>query len=333
MCERLLEAARQLEFISEGRQIRVTLSVGGAHDSGGAAERTLFFDALLEGADEGLEEAVAAGGNRAGFCPTGSCRSGRGSPLGGDRHGRRLRMRVLLAEDEVTIFVTLRDALEDAGHEVIGATDTASALKALELEPAADAVVTDVRMPGAGGLAILDRAMELDPERPVLLMTGYATVDDAVDAMRRGAVDYIQKPFRNEAVLRRLDTLSRVSDLEEENRALREKLAAAGPTGIDGIIGSSEAMQAVFERVRTVASTEATVEIEGESGTGKERVARAIHDLSPRREGPFIALGCGALPLDLLEAELFGHEKGAFTDAQASAPRARRARRRRDAVP
>ncbi|MDB2575865.1 sigma-54 dependent transcriptional regulator [Planctomycetota bacterium] len=225
-------------------------------------------------------------------------------------------MRVLLAEDEVTIFVTLRDALEDAGHEVIGATDTASALKALELEPAADAVVTDVRMPGAGGLAILDRAMELDPERPVLLMTGYATVDDAVDAMRRGAVDYIQKPFRNEAVLRRLDTLSRVSDLEEENRALREQLAAAGPTGIEGIIGSSPAMQAVFDRVRTVAATEATVEIEGESGTGKERVARAIHDLSPRREGPFIALGCGALPLDLLEAELFGHEKGAFTDAK-----------------
>ncbi|MBL6756354.1 MAG: sigma-54-dependent Fis family transcriptional regulator [Planctomycetes bacterium] len=225
-------------------------------------------------------------------------------------------MRVLLAEDEVTIFVTLRDALEDAGHEVIGATDTASALKALELEPAADAVVTDVRMPGEGGLAVLDRAMELDPERPVLLMTGYATVDDAVDAMRRGAVDYIQKPFRNEAVLRRLDTLSRVSDLEEENRELREKLAAAGPTGIDGIIGSSDAMQAVFDRVRTVAATEATVEIEGESGTGKERVARAIHDLSPRRDGPFIALGCGALPLDLLEAELFGHEKGAFTDAK-----------------
>ena len=225
-------------------------------------------------------------------------------------------MRVLLAEDEVTIFVTLRDALEDAGHEVIGATDTASALKALDLEPAADAVVTDVRMPGAGGLAILDRAMELDPERPVLLMTGYATVDDAVEAMRRGAVDYIQKPFRNEAVLRRLDTLSRVSNLEEENRALREKLAAAGPRGIDGIIGSSDAMQAVFDRVRTVAATEATVEIEGESGTGKERVARAIHDLSPRRDGPFIALGCGALPLDLLEAELFGHEKGAFTDAK-----------------
>ena len=135
-------------------------------------------------------------------------------------------MRVLLAEDEVTIFVTLRDALEDAGHEVIGATDTASALKALELEPAADAVVTDVRMPGEGGLAILDRAMALDPERPVLLMTGYATVDDAVDAMRRGAVDYIQKPFRNEAVLRRLDTLSRVSDLEEETRELRDQRPA-----------------------------------------------------------------------------------------------------------
>ena len=155
-------------------------------------------------------------------------------------------MRVLLAEDEVTIFVTLRDALEDAGHDVIGATDTASALKALETEPAPDAVVTDVRMPGAGGMAILDRAMELAPDRPVLLMTGYATVDDAVDAMRRGAVDYIQKPFRNEAVLRRLETFSRVSDLEEENRVLRERLEAAGPAGIEGIIGASPAMEAVL---------------------------------------------------------------------------------------
>ncbi|MEM9801699.1 MAG: sigma-54 dependent transcriptional regulator [Planctomycetota bacterium] len=225
-------------------------------------------------------------------------------------------MRVLLAEDEVTIFVTLRDALEEAGHEVLGASDTASALEALETTPPPDAVVTDVRMPGAGGLSVLERAMELDPERPVLLMTGYATVDDAVEAMKRGAVDYVQKPFRNEAVVRRIETFSRVSELREENAALRAELEAASPRGFEGIVGSSEAMQSVFERVRTVASTDATVMIEGESGTGKERIARAIHELSPRKDGPFVALGCGALPLDLLEAELFGHEKGAFTDAK-----------------
>ncbi len=225
-------------------------------------------------------------------------------------------MRILLAEDEVTIFVTLRDALEDAGHEVLGATDTKSALDALEAEPAPEAVITDVRMPGAGGMAVLERARALVPDRPVLLMTGYATVDDAVEAMKRGAVDYIQKPFRNEAVVRRIATYSRVTALEEENRDLREKLEAAAPSGFEGVVGASDAMRKVFERVRTVAATDATVQIEGESGTGKERIARAIHELSARADGPFIALGCGALPPNLLEAELFGHEKGAFTDAK-----------------
>ena len=225
-------------------------------------------------------------------------------------------MRILLAEDEVTIFVTLRDALEDAGHEVLGATDTKSALDALEAEPAPEAVITDVRMPGAGGMAVLERARSLVPDRPVLLMTGYATVDDAVEAMKRGAVDYIQKPFRNEAVVRRIATYSRVTALEEENRELREKLEAAAPSGFEGVVGASDAMRKVFERVRTVAATDATVQIEGESGTGKERIARAIHELSARADGPFIALGCGALPPNLLEAELFGHEKGAFTDAK-----------------
>ncbi len=227
-------------------------------------------------------------------------------------------MRVLLAEDEVTIFVTLRDALEDAGHTVLGATDTKSALDALESDPPPEAVVTDVRMPGAGGMAVLERSKELQPERPVLLMTGYATVDDAVRAMKHGAVDYIQKPFRNEAVVQRIATLGRVTALEEENRALREKLEATSPKGFEGIVGSSDTMQAVFDRVRTVAATEATVEIEGESGTGKERIALAVHSLSPRAGGPFVALGCGALPENLLEAELFGHEKGAFTDAKSA---------------
>ncbi|MEO0663538.1 MAG: sigma-54 dependent transcriptional regulator, partial [Planctomycetota bacterium] len=227
-------------------------------------------------------------------------------------------MRVLVAEDEVTILVTLRDALEDAGHVVLGATDTASALAALESKPPPEVVVTDVRMPGAGGMAVLDRAIELDAERPVLLMTGYATVDDAVDAMKKGAVDYVQKPFRNETLVQRLAALDRTRALEEENRALKDELRAASPEGFEGVVGASEAMQAVFDRVRTVARTEATVEIEGESGTGKERIARAVHTLSPRSEGPFVALGCGALPEHLLEAELFGHEKGAFTDAKSA---------------
>jgi len=222
-------------------------------------------------------------------------------------------MRILLAEDEVTIFVTLRDALEEAGHVVLGATDTRSAFDVLANE-SPEVVITDIRMPGEGGMAVLKCAVELDAERPVILMTGYGTIDQAVEAMRGGAVDYVQKPFRNETIVRRVETFSRVRDLEEENRSLRERLRTS--EGFENVVGSSEAMQAVFKRVRTVAGSDATVLIEGESGTGKERIALAVHQESTRRDGPFVAISCAALPENLLEAELFGHEKGAFTDAR-----------------
>ena len=221
-------------------------------------------------------------------------------------------MRVLLAEDEITIRETLADALAAAGHVVLLATSTAEALTLLERE-APDAVVTDIRMPGAGGMNVLERSVALAPERPVILMTGYATVESAVEAMRLGAVNYVQKPFRNESIVRMLAVHARLLRLEHENRELRSALPVQG---LEGIVGHSEPMQAVFERVRTVAPSEATVLVQGESGTGKERIARAIHRLSPRREGPFVPLSCAALPESLLEAELFGHEKGAFTDAR-----------------
>jgi len=223
-------------------------------------------------------------------------------------------MRVLLAEDEVTIFVTLRDALEDVGHEVLGATDTRSALALLEGDAPPEVVVTDVRMPGEGGMAVLERAVALDPDRPVILMTGYATVDNVVEALRLGAVDYVTKPFRNETIVRRIETLAKVRDLEVENAALKAELGRV--QGFENVVGASPRMQQVFDRVRTVAPTEATVLIEGESGTGKERIALAVHELSGRAEGPFVAISCAALPENLLEAELFGHEKGAFTDAK-----------------
>ena len=222
-------------------------------------------------------------------------------------------MKILLAEDEITIAVTLRDALEEAGHAVVTVDNTPAALAHLE-EHTPDLIITDVRMPGEGGTALLARSQEQDPGRPVILMTGFATVDKAVEAMQNGAVDYVQKPFRNEAMVARVATFQRVRQLEEENAALRG--AQDQHPAFAGIVGQSPAMLDVFRRVETVATSEATVLIEGESGTGKERIALAVHRMSHRAEAPFVAISCAALPESLLEAELFGHEKGAFTDAR-----------------
>jgi len=222
-------------------------------------------------------------------------------------------VRVLLAEDEETIAVTLRHALEDAGHQVVHAPDTRTALEHLKSDP--DVVLTDIRMPGGGGMELLKRSVELDSRRPVVLMTGYGTVEQAVEAMRIGAAHYIQKPFRNEAVVQLIQRFGRERSLEAENQRLKAELAEVASERMGEMVGRSRSMQAVFQRITTVAPTDATILIEGESGTGKERVARALHERSARAKGPFVALSCAALPESLLEAELFGHEKGAFTDA------------------
>jgi len=222
-------------------------------------------------------------------------------------------MRILLAEDEITIVITLRDALEDAGHEVFHAANTADALALLEREDP-DVVLTDIRMPGEGGMSVLSESVARDPNRPVILMTGYGTIDQAVEAMRMGAANYVQKPFRNESIVQMVATLGRVKSLERENAELKETLRSH--TAFKGFVGSSEIMRGVFTRIRTVAPTDATVLIEGESGSGKECVARALHAASSRADGPFVAISCAALPDSLLEAELFGYEKGAFTDAR-----------------
>jgi len=221
-------------------------------------------------------------------------------------------MRVLLAEDEETIVVTLRDALEEAGFEVLHAPDTGSAISFLEKEDP-DVVLTDIRMPGDGGMAVLRRSIELDSSRQVIVMTGYATVDQAVEAMQIGASNYVQKPVRNDALVTMVKGATRVRALEAENQNLRDTLVSL--EGFEELVGASPAMVDVFRRIRTVSATDATVLIEGESGTGKERVARAVHRTSTRSSGPFVAISCGALPETLLESELFGHERGAFTDA------------------
>ncbi|MCA8956206.1 MAG: sigma-54-dependent Fis family transcriptional regulator [Planctomycetes bacterium] len=221
-------------------------------------------------------------------------------------------MKVLLVEDEESIAITLGDDLREAGHEVTALADGTLALRTLR-DQAFDCVITDVRLPGVDGIEVLKAAKTARPDTEVLVMTAYATVEAAVEAMRCGADDYIQKPFLNEAVVERLRRIGEYRTLLDDNRKLREDLQ--GSRGLPGIIGDSRAMQDVFKVVRTVAGNDASVLITGESGTGKERIAQALHKLSPRSVKPFVALSCGALPDTLLETELFGHEKGAFTDA------------------
>jgi DNA-binding NtrC family response regulator len=229
-------------------------------------------------------------------------------------------VRILLVEDEQTIAVTLQDDLEGAGYDVRHFADGKQAIAELA-QRSYDVVITDVRLPGADGMQVLQAAKKARPDTEVLVMTAYATVEHAVTAMRAGADDYVQKPFLNEHVLERVARIGRFRALLSENQRLREQLQQKDgqglpSLGLPGVIGQSRAMQAVVKTVRTVAPTEASVLIAGESGTGKERIARAIHLLSPRKDKPFVALSCGALPDTLLETELFGHEKGAFTDAQ-----------------
>ncbi|MFN9755051.1 MAG: sigma-54-dependent transcriptional regulator [Planctomycetota bacterium] len=224
-------------------------------------------------------------------------------------------VRILLVEDEATIAVTLTDDLEAAGYEVKHVADGKAAISELG-QTSYDVVITDVRLPGAAGMQVLQAAKRARPDTEVLVMTAFATVEHAVEAMRLGADDYIPKPFLNEQVLERIQRIGKFRALLSENQRLREQLKDVHGQGLPGVIGQSRAMQTVVKTVRTVAPTDASVLIEGESGTGKERIARAIHQLSARKDKPFVALSCGALPDTLLETELFGHEKGAFTDAQ-----------------
>jgi DNA-binding NtrC family response regulator len=224
-------------------------------------------------------------------------------------------VRILLVEDEATIAVTLTDDLEAAGYEVKHVADGKAAISELG-QTSYDVVITDVRLPGADGMQVLQAAKRARPDTEVLVMTACATVEHAVEAMRLGADDYIPKPFLNEQVLERIQRIGKFRALLSENQRLREQLKDVHGQGLPGVIGQSRAMQTVVKTVRTVAPTDASVLIEGESGTGKERIARAIHQLSARKDKSFVALSCGALPDTLLETELFGHEKGAFTDAQ-----------------
>jgi DNA-binding NtrC family response regulator len=222
---------------------------------------------------------------------------------------------ILVAEDEDLMRVILSGLLEGAGYRVALCASAEEALEKFTTEDVA-VTLTDIRMAGMDGLQLLDRVKDIDAEALVVVMTAYSSVETAVAALRKGAYDYVTKPFVNEDLLQSVKNALRQRELFRENRALRRELDRR--YSFAEIIGTSEALQSVFRLVEKVAATTTNILIEGESGTGKELVARAIHHNSPRAARPFVAINCGALPETLLESELFGHTKGAFTGATAN---------------
>ena len=219
-------------------------------------------------------------------------------------------MRILLVEDERTLAEPLADALREAGHDPAVLHDGAAALAWLS-EHSCDLVVTDVRLPGADGIEVLRRARGQDPPLPALVMTGYASVEQAVDAMKLGAHGYLQKPFPTAALLAQVERIAELAAMRRELQRLR-----AGSDGNDLLLtGGSPAVETLNARLRRIAGEDVAVLVRGESGTGKERVARALHRLGPHAESPFVPVSCSAIPAGLMEGELFGFLKGSFTGA------------------
>lgn len=222
---------------------------------------------------------------------------------------------ILVVDDEINIRGALVTMIEKKGHQVRGVGTAEEGLAQLEAVPA-ELVITDLRMPGLGGMEFLRRLKDRWPDTEVVVMTAYGSIDTAVEAMRCGAYDYLTKPIDRErfpiVVAKALERHS----LATENKQLRDRLETR--MCLDHMVGESEPMQRVYNLVEMVADSDVTVLLTGESGTGKELIARAIHHKSPRADGPFITMNCGALPDNLFESELFGYEKGAFTGAVAT---------------
>ena len=221
---------------------------------------------------------------------------------------------VLIVEDEEMMRSILRQLLEAADFNVFTA-DSAEAALAIFASNEIVITLTDIKMSGQDGLALLDRIKSIDDEAVVIIMTAFSSVDTAVAALRKGAYDYITKPFVNEDLVQTVRNAAQHKRLFRENRVLRRELNKH--YNFAEIVGKSDAMVRVFDLVNKVADTSANVLIQGETGTGKELIARSIHFNSGRREKPFLAINCGALPESLLESELFGHTRGSFTGAVA----------------
>jgi len=221
---------------------------------------------------------------------------------------------ILVVDDEPNYQVVLAEILRDEGFEVYTANSGDQGLPIVQSTDL-DLVISDIKMPGMDGIQFLENIKKINRELPVILITAYAEVEMAVEAMRLGAFNYIAKPFSNQALLASVNKAIEHYNLVREIKRLRDEVTPR--SGFGGMVGKNERMRAVYQLIEKVAPAPSSVLVTGESGTGKELVARAIHNLSPRKESPFISVNCAALSPTLLESELFGHEKGAFTDAIA----------------
>lgn len=221
---------------------------------------------------------------------------------------------LLLVDDEESLRSVVAERLTDHGYEVVQAADGEAAIKALD-GFAFDVIVSDLRLPGVDGRQVIDAALTRYPGIVAIVVTGYGTVKDAVDVIKRGAADFIAKPFQFDELLHVLTNALEQRRLKSENAYLHQQLDER--FGLGSMVGKSAAMRALFQLIETVAPTTATILISGETGTGKEMVARAIHQTSPRHRERFVAINVSAIPETLLDAELFGHVRGAFTGAVA----------------
>lgn len=223
--------------------------------------------------------------------------------------------KILVVDDETTIVDILKTYLKKGGFDVSVSHDGESALRRLQ-EELFDLLITDVRMPGMDGLSLLGKAKSIQSQLAVIVMTAYAEVDTAVEAMKNGAFDYITKPFKFDELMVTIERALSYEKVMAENQVLRKTLDTHYYFGT--MVGESEAMLDIYRLIERVAKTNSTILIRGESGTGKELVAKAVHDCSPRAEGPFVTVNCTAMTETLLESELFGYMKGAFTGATAN---------------